>query len=71
MDRDLPGVRPGLIPGHEIVGTIERLGADVTGLSIGQRVGVPWLGSTCGTCPLFPDGGREPLRCARLHGLHA
>ncbi|WP_188973279.1 zinc-dependent alcohol dehydrogenase family protein [Neoroseomonas lacus] len=59
VDRDLPGVRPGLIPGHEIVGSIECLGADVTGLRIGQRVGVPWLGSTCGTCPFCRMGSEN------------
>ena len=59
VDRDLPGVRPGLIPGHEIVGIIKRLGADVTGLRIGQRVGVPWLGSTCGTCPFCRMGSEN------------
>ena len=59
VDRDLAGVRPGLIPGHEIVGTIERLGADAAGLAIGQRVGVPWLGSTCGTCPFCRMGSEN------------
>lgn len=59
VDRDLPNVRPGLIPGHEIVGTIEKLGADVAGLNIGQRVGVPWLGSTCGTCPYCRMGSEN------------
>jgi len=39
-----------LIPGHEIVGVIEETGADVSGMEVGQRVGVPWLGSTCGSC---------------------
>lgn len=59
VDRELPGVRPGLIPGHEIVGTIERLGADVAGLNVGQRVGVPWLGATCGTCPYCRMGSEN------------
>jgi propanol-preferring alcohol dehydrogenase len=40
-----------LVPGHEIVGRIEALGSEVTGLAIGARVGIPWLGHTCGTCP--------------------
>ena len=40
-----------IIPGHEIVGRIDLLGADVKGLKIGERVGVPWLGHTCGVCP--------------------
>ncbi|MCB1854385.1 MAG: zinc-dependent alcohol dehydrogenase family protein [Halieaceae bacterium] len=39
-----------LIPGHQIVGTVQRLGAGVTGLVPGQRVGVPWLGGSCGHC---------------------
>lgn len=39
-----------LIPGHEIVGRVRALGPGVPGLSIGQRVGVPWLGRTCGQC---------------------
>ena len=58
VDRDLPGVRPGLIPGHEIVGVIERLGADVTGLnrSACRRTRFTYL-RTC----LFADG---PKICA-------
>jgi propanol-preferring alcohol dehydrogenase len=43
-----------IVPGHEIVGRIDRLGegaAGATGLALGQRVGVPWLGHTCGVCP--------------------
>lgn len=39
-----------LVPGHEIVGRIKSKGADVSGLQIGQRIGVPWLGSTCHHC---------------------
>ncbi|MCA1297319.1 zinc-dependent alcohol dehydrogenase family protein [Stappia indica] len=59
VDRELPGVRPGLVPGHEIVGTIERMGADVSGLSVGERVGVPWLGETCGSCPYCRMGAEN------------
>ena len=40
-----------LIPGHEIVGRVDALGKDVDGMALSQRVGVPWLGHTCGTCP--------------------
>ena len=50
-DGELPDARSPVIPGHEIVGTVEALGAGVTGFAIGDRVGVPWLGHTCGTCP--------------------
>jgi len=49
-----------LIPGHEIVGFVERVGQGVAGVSIGDRLGVPWLGWTCGTCQ-FCTSGRENL----------
>ncbi|WP_445503505.1 zinc-dependent alcohol dehydrogenase family protein [Microvirga sp. G4-2] len=51
VDGDLPGPKLPLIPGHEIVGRIEAFGSGVTGLRIGERVGFPWLGHTCGRCP--------------------
>lgn len=50
MDGDIPARYP-IVPGHEIVGLVVDMGAGVTGFSIGQRVGVPWLGHTCGHCP--------------------
>ncbi|MGE5712378.1 MAG: zinc-dependent alcohol dehydrogenase family protein [Betaproteobacteria bacterium] len=49
-----------LVPGHEIVGVVVACGAGVTRFATGDRVGVPWLGSTCGTCP-YCGGGRENL----------
>jgi len=49
-----------LIPGHEIVGSVVALGAGVDDFAIGERVGVPWLGFTCGTCPSCRQG-RENL----------
>jgi len=56
--------------GHQIVGTVARLGAGVSGFAIGDRVGVPWLGSTCGTCD-YCRGGRENLcRSAKFTGYH-
>jgi len=51
VDGDLPDPHLPIIPGHEIVGRIDKLGADVTDLQLGQRVGIPWLGHTCGHCP--------------------
>ena len=51
VDGELPEPQVPIIPGHEIVGRIDALGADVEGLSIGERVGIPWLGHTCGVCP--------------------
>lgn len=60
VDGDLAPTRPGLVPGHEIVGRIEAVGDGVEGLAPGQRVGIPWLGWTCGTCR-FCRTGRENL----------
>ena len=51
VDGELPNPRLPIIPGHEIVGRIDRIGAGVQGFEIGERVGVPWLGHTCGVCP--------------------
>tara|TARA_R110001583_G_scaffold193616_1_gene362411 strand:- start:11686 stop:12669 length:984 start_codon:yes stop_codon:yes gene_type:complete len=51
VDGELPNPQVPIIPGHEIVGRIDAMGASVEGLKIGQRVGIPWLGHTCGTCP--------------------
>ena len=51
VDGELPDPHLPIIPGHEIVGRIDRLGPGVTGLALGERVGVPWLGHTCGVCP--------------------
>lgn len=49
-DGELPDPRLPVVPGHEIVGTVHEIGAGVTGFEIGDRVGIPWLGGTCGTC---------------------
>mgnify|MGYP003668596509 FL=1 len=50
IDGDLAHPSLPLIPGHEIVGTVTQIGAAATGFELGRRVGVPWLGRTCGTC---------------------
>lgn len=60
VDGELPDPRFPIIPGHEIVGRIDAIGAGVEGLRVGERVGIPWLGHTCGTCP-YCLGGRENL----------
>jgi propanol-preferring alcohol dehydrogenase len=51
IDGELPNPVLPIIPGHEIVGRIDALGAGVKDLQIGERVGIPWLGHTDGTCP--------------------
>jgi propanol-preferring alcohol dehydrogenase len=50
VDGELPQPKLPLVPGHEIVGRVVRVGDGVTGFTTGMRVGVPWLGSTCGVC---------------------
>ena len=56
VDGELPDPKVPIIPGHEIVGRIDVIGAGVKGLSVGERVGVPWLGHTCGVCPYCTSG---------------
>ncbi|MDO9525572.1 MAG: zinc-dependent alcohol dehydrogenase family protein [Gemmobacter sp.] len=51
LDGDLSGAKLPLIPGHEVVGRIDAIGTGVSKPVLGQRVGVPWLGATCGHCP--------------------
>ena len=51
LDGELPDPKVPIIPGHEIVGRIDSIGTGVEGLRLGERVGIPWLGHTCGVCP--------------------
>jgi propanol-preferring alcohol dehydrogenase len=51
VDGELPDPKYPIIPGHEIVGRIDAIGEGVEGLRMGERVGIPWLGHTCGICP--------------------
>jgi propanol-preferring alcohol dehydrogenase len=60
VDGELPAVAPPMIPGHEVVGRVEVLGKGTHRIALGQRVGVPWLGSTCGVCE-YCLAGRENL----------
>lgn len=60
VDGELTEPKLPLIPGHQIVGSIIKSGENVTGLKIGDRVGVPWLGGSCGKCN-FCRTGRENL----------
>jgi propanol-preferring alcohol dehydrogenase len=60
VDGELADPHVPIIPGHEIVGRIDAIGAGVNGLHMGERVGIPWLGHTCGVCP-YCIGHRENL----------
>jgi len=60
VDGELPNPKLPIIPGHEIVGRVDAVGSGVEGLEVGQRVGVAWLGQTCGVCP-YCIAGRENL----------
>ncbi len=60
VDGELPEPKPGLIPGHEIVGRVVAVGPGVERFAPGQRVGIPWLGWTCGECA-YCRAGRENL----------
>jgi propanol-preferring alcohol dehydrogenase len=60
VDGELPNPTVPIIPGHEIVGRIDAIGAGVVGLNIGARVGIPWLARTCGVCR-YCMGGQENL----------
>lgn len=60
VDGDLPHPKLPIVPGHEIVGRVDEIGDSVTGFGIGERVGIPWLGHTCGVCA-YCRSGRENL----------
>ena len=60
VDGELTEPKLPLVPGHEIVGAVIAVGAGVERFAVGERVGVPWLGHTCGACP-YCAGGQENL----------
>ena len=70
VDGELEHPKLPIVPGHEIVGRVAATGAGVSGFAIGERVGVPWLGATCGTCPYCRSGARKSVRYAGVHRLH-
>ncbi len=63
VDGELPDPKRPLVPGHEIVGRVVACGPGAARFAIGQRIGIPWLGWTCGVCP-YCRTGRENL-CPR------
>jgi len=69
-DGELPDPALPLVLGHEIVGRVEAIGPGVTRFAPGQRVGVPWLGWTCGACPQCAAGRENLCERARFTGYH-
>ena len=67
-DGDLPLPDHPVVPGHEIVGRIAALGEGVSSLAVGERVGVPWLGWTCGECAHCRAGRENLCERARFTG---
>ena len=68
VDGELPEPKLPIVPGHEIVGRIEAVGTAVAGFKEGDRVGVPWLGWTCGVCEFCLSGRENLCRRARFTG---
>ena len=68
VDGELTQPKLPLIPGHEIVGTVEKLGEGIKGFKIGDRVGVPWLGWTCGNCAYCRNGQENLCEQAKFTG---
>lgn len=71
IEGDLPRQTLPIIPGHQIVGTVEALGQGCRRLQIGQRIGVAWLRSTCGTCKFCRAGKENLCEASRFTGYHA
>ncbi len=68
VDGELPDPKIPIVPGHEIVGTVDAFGPSVTGFAPGDRVGVPWLGASCGVCVYCREGRENLCERARFTG---
>ena len=71
VDGELPNPKLPIVPGHEIVGRVDAVGAGVDALAVGMRVGIPWLGKTCGHCPYCRERPGKSLRSSAVHRLYA
>ncbi|MFN3763461.1 MAG: zinc-dependent alcohol dehydrogenase family protein [Anaerolineae bacterium] len=71
VEGDLPLPKLPVVPGHQVVGVVDAVGEGVRRFAVGQRVGVPWLYRTCGTCEFCRRGLENLCRQARFTGLHA
>ncbi len=68
VDGELTGEAIPIVPGHEVVGTVEARGGGVGHLAVGDRVGIPWLGYTCGACAYCASGRENLCPNARFTG---
>src|SRR3954452_5408783 len=68
LDGELPGAKPRLVPGHQVVGEVVGLGERAAGFGLGERVGVPWLGWVDGTCRYCKTGRENLCDAARFTG---
>jgi propanol-preferring alcohol dehydrogenase len=68
VDGELPEVPVPIVPGHEIVGIVESVGTGVDGVAPGDRIGVPWLGYSCGACDYCRTGRENLCPYARFTG---
>ncbi|MFI8593417.1 zinc-dependent alcohol dehydrogenase family protein [Microbacterium sp. NPDC078428] len=71
IDQELPVHRPGVIPGHQVVGIVRAAGAAVRRLKVGHRVGVAWLRGTCGSCRWCREGRENLCPSSRYTGWDA
>jgi propanol-preferring alcohol dehydrogenase len=71
IEGDLPRRKLPVIPGHQVVGVVDKLGADCAELQIGQRVGIAWLRQTCGACTFCRRGRENLCESSRYTGYHA
>lgn len=70
VDGDLKDAKQPIVPGHEIIGTVERAGLDVEHVQLGTRLGVPWLGKTCGVCAYCVRDQENLCDNAEFTGYH-
>jgi propanol-preferring alcohol dehydrogenase len=71
IEGDLPQQKMPIVPGHQIVGTVDKLGPECRRIVTGQRVGVAWLRYTCGTCAFCTTGKENLCESALFTGYHA
>jgi propanol-preferring alcohol dehydrogenase len=70
IEGDLPGRKLPVVPGHQVVGTVEALGPGCRRLKVGDRVGIAWLRETCGACPFCVSGRENLCEEPRFTGYH-